>query len=144
MIIFEIEFAKNHCRPPVECAPLLKASGEKKKRNSIRGRLLIPAFLQETALGDMEPSPFLVEVSEEQIRRERQKARELRSSQWWKRKRSAGICHHCGGKFSPGDLTMDHLIPLIRGGKSTKGNLVPSCKKCNADRKYRLPFESME
>jgi 5-methylcytosine-specific restriction endonuclease McrA len=89
----------------------------------------------------MEPAPFLVEVSEEQIRRERQKARELRASQWWKRKRAAGLCHHCGGQFSPKELTMDHLVPIIRGGKSTKGNVVPSCKKCNVDRKCRLPFE---
>jgi len=51
------------------------------------------------------------------------------------------VCHHCGEKFPPRELTMDHLIPIIRGGKSTKGNLVPSCKKCNAERKYRLPFE---
>ncbi len=89
----------------------------------------------------MEPLPFLVEVSEEQIRRERQKARELRASQWWKRKRGAGICHHCGGKFPPTELTMDHLVPVIRGGQSTKGNVVPSCKACNNARKHRLPFE---
>ncbi len=90
----------------------------------------------------MQADPFLIEVSEEQIRRERQKARELRSSQWWKRKRAAGLCHHCGAKFVPGDLTMDHLVPIVRGGKSTKGNLVSSCKKCNSGRKYRLPFEA--
>jgi len=89
----------------------------------------------------MQSAPFLVEVSEEQIRRERRKARELRASQWWKRKRALGICHHCGVKVSPAELTMDHLVPIIRGGKSTKGNLVPSCKKCNSERKYRLPFE---
>ena len=92
----------------------------------------------------MDPAPFLVEVSEEQIRRERQKARELRASPWWKRKRAAGVCHHCGGRFLPKDLTMDHLVPIIRGGKSTKGNLVASCQKCNAERKYRLPFEGAE
>lgn len=89
----------------------------------------------------MQPLSFLVDVSEWQIRRERQKARALRASPWWKRKRAAGICHHCGEKYPPGDLTMDHLVPIIRGGKSTKGNLVPSCKKCNSARKYRLPFE---
>jgi hypothetical protein len=33
----------------------------------------------------MKSAPFLVEVSEAEIRRERQKARELRASQWWKR-----------------------------------------------------------
>ena len=89
----------------------------------------------------MEPISFLVTVTDEEIRRERRKARELRASQWWKRKRAAGICHHCGGKVAAAALTMDHLVPIIRGGKSTKGNLVASCKKCNSERKYRLPFE---
>ena len=89
----------------------------------------------------MEPTSFIVTVSADEIRRERQKAKELRASQWWKRKRASGICRHCGGKFSPQDLTMDHLVPIIRGGKSTKGNVVPSCKMCNSEKKYRLPFE---
>jgi 5-methylcytosine-specific restriction endonuclease McrA len=89
----------------------------------------------------MEAKPFLIEVSEEQIRHERRKARELRASQWWKRKRAAGVCHHCGGAFAASQLTMDHLIPIVRGGKSTKGNVVASCKRCNTERKYRLPFE---
>ncbi len=92
----------------------------------------------------MQSATFLVEVSEEQIRRERRKARELRASQWWKRKRASGVCHHCGAKVAPAELTMDHLVPIIRGGKSVKGNLVPSCKKCNSERKYRLPFEDSE
>jgi 5-methylcytosine-specific restriction enzyme A len=89
----------------------------------------------------MQEQPFWVEVSEEEIKRERERARELRRSQWWKRKCAKGTCHYCGEKFSPRDLTMDHLVPIIRGGKSTKGNLVPACKKCNAEKKHRLPFE---
>ncbi|MGH7826500.1 MAG: HNH endonuclease [Candidatus Binatia bacterium] len=89
----------------------------------------------------MDEERFLVEVTDEHIRRERKKARELRATQWWKRKRSAGICHHCKERFPPKDLTIDHVVPIIRGGKSSKGNVVPSCKKCNAERKYRLPFE---
>ena len=36
---------------------------------------------------------------------------------------------------------MDHLIPLVRGGKSTKGNIVPACKDCNNKKKYALPWE---
>ena len=89
----------------------------------------------------MKSEPFLSDVSEEEIRRERQKARELRATQWWKRKRASGVCHHCGEKFPPDELTMDHLVPLVRGGKSTKGNLVPACKECNNKKKYALPWE---
>jgi 5-methylcytosine-specific restriction endonuclease McrA len=88
--------------------------------------------------------PFLVEVSEEEIRRERAKARELRASPWWKRKRAAGLCHHCGAQFPAQELTMDHLVPVIRGGKSTKGNVVPSCKACNTARKHDLPFQTAD
>ncbi|MFQ5851750.1 MAG: HNH endonuclease [Candidatus Binatia bacterium] len=89
----------------------------------------------------VDPDAFIVPVSDEDIRRERRKAKELRSSPWWKRKQSKGICYYCGGKFPPRELTMDHRVPVIRGGKSTKGNVVPSCMKCNREKKYRLPFE---
>jgi len=36
---------------------------------------------------------------------------------------------------------MDHLVPLSRGGRSNKGNLVPACKDCNNRKKSRLAFE---
>ena len=81
---------------------------------------------------------FITEVGEEEIRRERQKAKELRKSQWWKRRRSAGKCHYCGNKVSPRELTMDHIVPIVRGGKSTKGNVVPACKTCNNKKKHSL------
>ena len=85
---------------------------------------------------------FLVEVDDATIRRERAKARELRASQWWKRRCSSGVCHHCGEQVGAKALTMDHLIPIVRGGRSTKGNVVPACKPCNTARKYRLPFDA--
>lgn len=85
--------------------------------------------------------PFIADVTEAEIRRERAKARELRKTQWWKRKCASGICHYCGRKINPGDLTMDHIVPIIRGGKSAKGNVVPVCKECNDRKKYLLPIE---
>lgn len=84
---------------------------------------------------------WIAVLSDEEIKRERAKARELRQSQWWKRRRAAGICHYCGGKFAARELTMDHLVPLVRGGRSTKGNLVPACKECNTKKRHRLAFE---
>jgi 5-methylcytosine-specific restriction endonuclease McrA len=36
---------------------------------------------------------------------------------------------------------MDHLVPVARGGKSTKGNVVPACKPCNNKKKQLLPME---
>ncbi|RNC69891.1 MAG: HNH endonuclease [Desulfuromonadales bacterium] len=84
---------------------------------------------------------FIVEVSEQEVRREKEKARELRRSQWWKNRLARGGCHYCGKLFPPEELTMDHLVPIIRGGKSTRGNVVPACKECNNRKKYLLPVE---
>lgn len=44
-------------------------------------------------------------------------------------KRDGGKCQYCG---STKDLTLDHLIPRSKGGKSTWTNLVTACKKCNS------------
>jgi 5-methylcytosine-specific restriction protein A len=45
------------------------------------------------------------------------------------------------GTFAPAELTMDHKVPLARGGCSTKGNVVPCCKACNATKRYWTPAE---
>ena len=84
---------------------------------------------------------FLVETSPETIRREKEKAGALRKSQWWQRKLAKGECHYCRRKLAPADLTMDHLVPVVRGGRSTRGNVVPACKACNNRKKYLLPME---
>jgi len=81
------------------------------------------------------------DVSEQQIKREKDKARELRRSQWWKIRIGRGICHYCHNVFPPDELTMDHVVPITRGGTSTRGNLVPACKECNNRKKYLLPLE---
>jgi len=84
---------------------------------------------------------FLIEVDDATLRRERAKARELRQSPWWQRRRSSGICHYCGQQVGAKALTMDHLIPLVRGGRSNKGNIVAACKDCNNKKKHQLAFE---
>ena len=84
---------------------------------------------------------FTSYATEAELKRERAKAREIRKSQWWKRRLSEGRCYYCNLKFSPKELTMEHIVPLIRGGKSTKGNIVAACKDCNNKKKYMLPIE---
>jgi 5-methylcytosine-specific restriction enzyme A len=86
----------------------------------------------------MEPDFFMDDTL---LKKERAKARKIRNSQWWKRKRATGICHYCGQQFLPAELTMDHLIPLVRGGRSEKFNLVPCCKACNSRKQQMLPWE---
>ena len=82
-----------------------------------------------------------IQRDEAHIARERKKAREMRNSQWWKNQLAKGVCHYCGNSFKPAELTMDHIVPVVRGGKSTRGNVVCSCKECNNKKKYLTPAE---
>jgi 5-methylcytosine-specific restriction enzyme A len=77
----------------------------------------------------------------EHIKRERRKAQELRKSSWWKQQIGKGLCYHCGQRFSKELLTMDHLVPVARGGKSTKKNCVVSCKECNSEKGHLMTVE---
>ena len=75
------------------------------------------------------------------VARERAKAKELRKSTWWKQQLEKGVCHYCGESFPSAELTMDHVLPVVRGGKSTKSNCVACCKECNNTKKYLTPAE---
>ncbi len=75
------------------------------------------------------------------VTRERAKARELRQSQWWKRELAKRHCHYCHGNFDKSLLTMDHIVPVARGGRTTKGNVVVSCKECNNKKRWLTPAE---
>jgi len=90
---------------------------------------------------EMQGPGFLVEVPPGHVRKEKEKARALRKTQWWQRRIAKGRCHYCGASVPPRDLTMDHVVPLVRGGRTTKGNVVPCCKECNNKKKYYLPIE---
>ncbi len=83
-------------------------------------------------------------VDEAVIRRERAKARELRQSQWWRNKLGQGRCYYCGTATPAAELTMDHLVPVARGGLSSKNNVVTCCKSCNNKKKTMLPLEWTE
>ncbi len=48
-------------------------------------------------------------------------------------------CAYCG---SNRDLTIDHIIPASRGGKSSFDNCVTACKSCNHKKGNRTPNEA--
>lgn len=82
-----------------------------------------------------------ISTDRKQAAKEKSRAKDLRKKDWWKNLVGAGVCHYCKGKFPPGELTMDHVVPLSRGGRSVRGNVVPCCKNCNNDKKYLTPAE---
>ena len=53
--------------------------------------------------------------------------------------RDSWTCQYCGAS-KPG-LTVDHVIPRSRGGKSVWENIVASCASCNRRKGNRLPRE---
>ena len=89
----------------------------------------------------MPDSRFIPAVGEAELRREKARARELRQSTWWKRRIAEGMCHYCGRQVGIRALTADHVVPLIRGGRSSRGNMVPSCKACNNRKQSLLAWE---
>lgn len=84
---------------------------------------------------------YNLDIDKARYAKEKKKAQELKRSQWWKNILAKGLCHYCGARFPSKELTMDHVVPIARGGSSTKGNVVPSCKSCNRDKKLATPAE---
>jgi 5-methylcytosine-specific restriction endonuclease McrA len=50
-------------------------------------------------------------------------------------------CQYCYQKFSERELTLDHVKPVVRGGKKTWENIVAACMRCNQRKSDRTPEE---
>lgn len=86
------------------------------------------------------PNSYLF-VDEKQRKKEKEKARLAKKKRWWQEKCAAGICYYCKKKFPPKELTMDHIVPLSRGGTTTPGNTVPACRDCNKNKGVDTPID---
>ena len=84
---------------------------------------------------------YVREVDDETLLREKARARELRRTAWWRRRVAAGVCHYCRRVVAPKELTADHVVPLVRGGRSVRANMVPACKDCNNKKRSLLAWE---
>lgn len=51
-------------------------------------------------------------------------------------------CMYCGKKFKASELTLDHIFPKSRGGKSTWDNLVAACLVHNQRKANMTPEEA--
>ena len=78
------------------------------------------------------------------IAREKEKARELRRTRWWQTKIQQAKCYYCQGSLDSSTATMDHIVPISRGGRSVRGNVVPACKECNTQKRYLTPVEWLD
>jgi len=73
--------------------------------------------------------------------------RNTRNKRRWHQRiywRDNGICQYCHSQIPYKNSTLDHIIPLIRGGKDCcKENFVLACMKCN-QRKGALIMDPAE
>lgn len=55
--------------------------------------------------------------------------------------RDGNICRYCCRMIPLDYITVDHVIPFSRGGKTILDNLVVACKRCNQKKGNFLPHE---
>ena len=56
--------------------------------------------------------------------------------------RDGNRCQYCGKRLPVSQLSLDHVHPKSRGGKSTWTNVVAACTPCNTRKGGRLPAEA--
>jgi len=55
--------------------------------------------------------------------------------------RDENRCQYCGKRYPTSELSIDHIVPRSRGGRSIWDNLVCACVACNVRKGGRLPQE---
>jgi 5-methylcytosine-specific restriction endonuclease McrA len=56
--------------------------------------------------------------------------------------RDGNRCQYCGRKFPTSELSLDHVVPISRGGKSSWENIVCACLPCNVRKGNKLINEA--
>lgn len=51
-------------------------------------------------------------------------------------------CQYCHRFFPEKDLTLDHVVPVVRGGRKTWDNILTACIRCNQRKGDRTPEEA--
>lgn len=52
--------------------------------------------------------------------------------------RDGGVCQYCGNKLDTSDMTIEHVYPVSKGGKSAWDNCVLACRECNGKKGSQL------
>lgn len=57
-------------------------------------------------------------------------------------RRDSRLCLYCGETFRSGDLSRDHVTPVIQGGHDIWNNVVTACRRCNNHKAGRTPEQA--
>ncbi len=71
------------------------------------------------------------------VRRRLEDASPINPSDWIELKiRHGNKCFYCG---EDGKLSLDHFVPIAKGGEHKISNIVPACLRCNSRKKDKYP-----
>ncbi len=56
--------------------------------------------------------------------------------------RDRNVCAYCGDQFADSELTVEHIVPVSRGGQHLWTNVVTACRSCNTRKGNRRPEEA--
>jgi len=56
--------------------------------------------------------------------------------------RDRHVCAYCGAHCGESDLTVEHIVPVSRGGRHEWTNVVTACRSCNTRKGNRRPEEA--
>ena len=56
--------------------------------------------------------------------------------------RDRNVCAYCGGQYTEPGLTVEHIVPVSRGGRHEWTNVVTACRSCNTRKGNRRPEEA--
>jgi hypothetical protein len=57
-------------------------------------------------------------------------------------RRDRHTCAYCGGRFASRDLSRDHVVPRVQGGRDVWTNVVTACRPCNQRKGGRRPEQT--
>jgi 5-methylcytosine-specific restriction endonuclease McrA len=76
-------------------------------------------------------------------RARRPKGRVRKRQRWRVAEAQNWRCAHCAAALEPATATLDHVIPLSRGGADDYDNHVAACFSCNQSRANFMPAYSV-
>jgi 5-methylcytosine-specific restriction endonuclease McrA len=83
------------------------------------------------------PMPSVV-----RLRRYARQERRVKFSRTNVYRRDGFSCQYCGAKPGVHELTLDHVVPRARGGRTEWTNIVTCCVPCNARKADRTPEQA--
>lgn len=134
-------YAKNRHKEVARSSAWNKANAEKVAANMRAARSRDPERFRQAAKVWRAANPEAVKAYDCNKRIKRKSASQGRIEPWEMRIVlecfSEMACHYCGTKRHK--ITVDHKIPIARGGRHEVKNLVPACRSCNSAKRHMPP-----